>query len=106
MRADVKDRNDQGKKLLLDDDRVIFLSESTKKAQKNIMPVWVVILLVLAAISIVWRNSVKKPEGRAAALSQMEKRMEEEDRKAQEFIKKQREEYKKKYPDKHKGFGE
>lgn len=88
--------------LLEPEEKVVFLSEVAQQGRKTPMPILMVVVIVIALGTMLWKTAVRQPENRKEAVEAVIKRTKAEEKMIEQRIKKQREEYLKKNPNKHK----
>lgn len=94
--------NKDPENLLEPEDKVIFLSDVAGQGRKAPMPLLMILAILVALITIFWKTAVRQPENRKQAVESVINRTKAEEKLIEERVKKQREEYLRKYPNKHK----
>ncbi len=94
--------NNDPNNLLEPEEKVIFLSDVAEQGRKAPMPILMVVVIILALGTMLWKTAVRQPDNREKALQAVLERTKAEERLIEGRTKKQREEYLRKNPNKHK----
>lgn len=95
--------NDREKdRLLLPEEETVFLRDVERESRRAAMPVLLIVAIALAAAMLLWKTAVRQPENRQAAIEAALERNEETQRLIEQRVLKERAEYLRKNPNKHK----
>ncbi len=85
--------NKDPNKLLEPEEKVVFLGQVEEEGRRTPMPFLLVLAIVLALGTVLWKTAVRQPDNRQKALQAAIERTKAEEKLIEERVRKQREEY-------------